>query len=113
LFEYHDEALATSSKLPWKISDRVIRERFLELDEIVDKKITAKEKAKKGKSFTGYVMNIKSSWLGTRHSSLLVVRPQLHAPEMDPYDTISIDQITKIYNDTWIISIGDKITYKL
>ena len=111
LFEYHDEPLATSSKLPWKISDKVIRERFMELDDIVDKKITAKEKARIGKSFTSYVMNIKSSWLGPRHSSLLVVRPSLHAPEMDPYDTISIDQITKIYNDTWIISIGDKISY--
>lgn len=33
----------------------------MELDDIVDKKITAKEKARIGKSFTSYVMNIKSS----------------------------------------------------
>lgn len=106
LFEYHDEPLATSSKLSWKISDKVIRERFLELDEIVDKKITAKENARKNKTFTGYIMWAKSA-------QKLTVRPSLHAPEMDPYDTISIDQITKIYNDTWIISVGDKINYKL
>jgi hypothetical protein len=37
----------------------------------------------------------------------------LHAPEMDPYDTITLEQITKVFNDTWTVSIGDKITYKV
>lgn len=113
LFEYHDEPLAASSKLPDKVPAKTIRERFLELDKIVDEKLTAKEQARKGKLQTGYIMNIKSSWLETRHSTHLVVRPSLHAPEMDPYDTITLDQITKIYNKTWTISIGDKISYKL
>jgi len=106
LFEYHDEPLATSSKLPWKISDKVIRDRFVELDDIVDKKITAKEQARKDKTFTGYVMGIKST-------TKLIVRPSLHAPEMDPCDTILIDQITKVFNDTGTVSIGDKVTYQL
>jgi len=56
LFEYHDEPLATSSKLPHKVPAKLIRERFMELDDIIDKQLTAKEKARKGKTFTGYVM---------------------------------------------------------
>jgi len=78
----------------------------VELDNIVDKKITAKEQARIGKTFTGYVMGIKST-------TKLIVRPSLHAPEMDPYDTISVEQISKVFNDTGTVSIGDKINYKL
>ncbi len=46
LFEYHDEALASSSKLPDKVDDQVIRERFLRAKKLVNSLFDAREKAK-------------------------------------------------------------------
>jgi tRNA A37 methylthiotransferase MiaB len=100
LFEYHDEPLAASSKLPHKVPENIIRKRFLQLDTIVDQQITTKEHARKGQTETGFVMNIKSATRDPHSAILLVVRPALHAPEMDPYDTITLEQITKVFNDT-------------
>lgn len=36
LFEYHDEPLASSSKLPDKVDEKTIRKRFLEAKKMVD-----------------------------------------------------------------------------
>ena len=47
LFEYHDEPLATSSKLDKKVDDKEIRRRFLEMKKIVDKLLDKKAKERK------------------------------------------------------------------
>jgi tRNA A37 methylthiotransferase MiaB len=44
LFEYHDEALAPSSKLDQKVPEDIIRERFLRAKAVWDKLYAAKEK---------------------------------------------------------------------
>lgn len=120
LFEYHDEPLATSSKLDKKIPDDIIRKRFTEVRQLVNSKLLDKEEKRKyigrpgkGKKRTGYVMDIIHTSMSSKHSGLLVVRPELHAPEIDPYDEIYPDQIIKVHNKTGKISIGEKITYKL
>jgi tRNA A37 methylthiotransferase MiaB len=47
LFEYHDEPLAASSKLPGKVDDKTLKTRFIQADDIVDKLLTKKEKQRK------------------------------------------------------------------
>jgi hypothetical protein len=46
-------------------------------------------------------------------SSELIVRPYLHAPEIDPYDEISLEQVEGIYDDKNYLDIGSKIIYRL
>lgn len=107
LFQYHDEPLAASSKLPNKIDDKTLKERFMEADDIVDKLLTKKEKERKWIEETGYIMNIKEK----KWSAILEVRPLLHCSEIDSYDNISLDQITWVENNKTELEIGDKISY--
>lgn len=107
LFEYHDEPLAASSKLPDKIDDKTLKQRFIQADNIVDKLLTKKEKERKWIEETGYIMNIKEK----KEKTILEIRPLLHCPEIDSYDNISFDQITWVENDKTELEIGDKISY--
>lgn len=100
LFEYHDEPFATSSKLPNKITDSIIRKRFTQIRQLVNKKLMEKEDKRKWKKFEGYIMDY--------YDDELVIRPELHCPEIDAYDEISPDQIIKGTIDIW-----EKITYQL
>jgi hypothetical protein len=43
----------------------------------------------------------------------ILIRPILYAPEIDPYDEISFDQIVWVYNATGEIDIGEKVVYRL
>ncbi|MEI7919421.1 MAG: radical SAM protein [bacterium] len=47
LFEYHDEPMAASSKLPNKVDDTEIRARFTKIRQLVNKQLLAYEKARK------------------------------------------------------------------
>jgi ribosomal protein S12 methylthiotransferase len=47
LFEYHDEPLATSSKLPNKVDDHEIRTRFTKLRQLVNRQLLEHEHARK------------------------------------------------------------------
>jgi tRNA A37 methylthiotransferase MiaB len=58
LFEYHDEPLATSSKLDQKVPDNIIRKRFTTIRQLVNHKLIEKEQQRKDKKFTGYIMDI-------------------------------------------------------
>lgn len=107
LFQYHDEPIAASSKLPNKIDDKALKQRFIQADDIVDKLLTKKEKQRKWTEDIGYIMNIKEK----KWKTMLEIRPLLHCPEIDPYDNISLDQITWVENDKTELEIGDKISY--
>lgn len=107
IFEYHDEPMADSSKLDNKVPDEVITKRFNILKDLVDKKLSEKESQRSGEQY-GYIMDI-IEW----NESNVVVRPWLHAPEIDSYDTISFDQITWVYNESGEIDIWTKIIYNI
>ncbi|MBU0626654.1 radical SAM protein [Patescibacteria group bacterium] len=47
LFEYHDESLATSSKLDKKVTDTTIRKRFTQTRQLVNQELLKKEKIRK------------------------------------------------------------------
>lgn len=47
LFEYHDEPLAASSKLPDKVDDTEIRKRFTKIRQMVNKQLLEREAARK------------------------------------------------------------------
>jgi ribosomal protein S12 methylthiotransferase len=47
LFEYHDEPLAASSKLPNKVDDHEIRTRFTKLRQLVNRQLLDHEQARK------------------------------------------------------------------
>ncbi len=47
LFEYHDEPLAASSKLPNKVDDHKIRTRFTKLRQLVNRQLLDHEQARK------------------------------------------------------------------
>jgi len=47
LFEYHDEPLAASSRLPNKVHDSEIRARFTKIRQLVNRQLLEKETARK------------------------------------------------------------------
>ena len=104
LFEYHDEPLAASSKLPNKVDENTVKRRFSEISKLVDNQLEKKWNKRKWKQIW-YVMNFDNE--------KLVIRPYLHAPEIDPYDKVSWNQITWVYNETWEIQLGEIVEYVL
>lgn len=100
MFWYHDEVLATSSKLPNKVSDEIIGERVLELREILEEIYDKKYDDRVWKTQVWYIHEI--SW------NKLWVRPEIHAPEIDELDYIKKQNVL-----SWNIWIWEKIEYKL
>lgn len=126
LFEYHDEPLAASSKLPNKVDDAEIRARFTKIKKLVERLMSVKSKARKGKQEIGYIMEIqhlqeqgtRTQEQGTKKSQVpsptslqLVVRPRLHVPEIDSYDEIGLEQVVGVFSKKNELEIGDKIVY--
>lgn len=103
LFEYHDEPLAASSKLPNKVDNHEIRKRFTKMRQLVNKQLLENEHARKWTKEIGYIMEIDI------HT--LVVRPQLHCPEIDSYDEIGLEQVIWAFDKKKELEIGDKIIY--
>lgn len=81
MFGYHDEKLATSSKLPDKVDDETIAERVAELREILEDIYDEKFTQRQGKTLTGFIHEIKGNKLS--------VRWEMMAPEIDEYDVVS------------------------
>lgn len=106
LFEYHDEPFAASSNLPKKVPADIIRKRLTETRKLLNTMIISQEEKRKGKQEIWYVMDIEDSWL-------IIVRPWLHAPEIDSYDEISYEQIIALFDNEKEIGIGSKIMYTL
>lgn len=114
LFEYHDEPLAVSSKLPNKVPNSEIRARFTKIRQLVNKQLLEREAARKWKEEIGYITEIWDKGQGTRDKVMylrLVVRPRLHAPEIDEYDEIGLEQVTGVFDEKNELEIGDKIMY--
>ena len=104
LFEYHDEPLAASSKLPNKVDNQTLKRRFFEISKIVDNELEKKWSKRKWKQIW-YVMDF--------NEEKVIVRPYLHAPEIDPYDEILWDDIIWVYNETWEVNLWEIIEYNL
>lgn len=99
IFQYHDEVLAASSKLDQKVSEDIAKERIQTLTPLLENIYTNKTEERKSKPQHGYVMEI--------HSGTAIIRPELHAPEVDPYD--QVDQ----KNIDGVIDIGSYVKYTL
>lgn len=104
-FEYHDEPLAESSKLDWKVEEQEIHRRFEILrwiiEDIPQKKIMNKDEV-------WFVMWFE--W--DKKGPIIIVRPWLHAPEIDEYDEIKLKNIKWIFSDDENLDIWSKILYK-
>jgi len=109
IFEYHDEKFAPSSKLDWKLSDEEVHNHFLQVKKIVDKKLDEKSQWRKWKEYIGYIMDIRGEW----DNMNFVVRPILHAPEIDEYDILTLSQITGVCNENGELDIWEKIIYNI
>lgn len=105
LFEYHDEPFATSSKLDKKVPANIIRKRFIQTKQLVNHQSINLENNKKWKERVWYIMDFMYDEI--------IVRPELHAPEIDPYNKVSLSQIIwKNWNND-NLQIWDLIKYKI
>ena len=106
LFEYHDEPLAESSKLDWKVEGQEIHRRFEILKWIINNEEWRMKKGKWDKVW--FVMWFE--W--NEKDPVIIVRPWLHAPEIDEYDEIKLKNIKWIFSDSENLDIWSKILYK-
>ena len=104
LFEYHDEPLAESSKLDNKVDEKEIHKRFKILQWIIDTKAQKKVE----NIDVWYIMWFE--W--EEEDPTIIVRPRLHAPEIDEYDQIKLKNIIWVFSDDENLDIWCKIQYK-
>ena len=100
IFQYHDEPLAASSKLPNKIDEDIAKTRINTINPLLEEILDEKLEARKSQKQYGYVMDIK--W------SSVIIRPELAAPEVDDYDEVPMSDII-----TQDIGIGSYVEYTL
>ena len=98
IFEYHDEPLAPSYGLDGKLPGEVIRDRFLRLQGVVDEVLEKRWARQKGKVWQGFVMGFEGE--------KVVIRPTLHAPEIDPYHLVDLKDVKK-----GNVEIGEVVEY--
>ena len=79
----------------------------MEIDDIVDHLLTQTENTRKWTQETGFIVAIKEK----KDTIKLTVRPRLHCPEVDAYDTIDASQITAIQYEDGSINVWDMIEY--
>lgn len=101
IFEYHDESLAASSKLPNKVDESIAKNRIKEITPILNAVYDAKLAQRTWKNQFGYVMDIKDS--------TLIVRPEMAAPEIDDYDELPFEGVIT----TGEFHIGKYIEYSI
>ena len=99
IFQYHDEPLATSSKLPDKVDESIAKNRIEKLTPLLEWIYARKKDERKGKEQSGYIMEVRAK--------TCIIRPELHAPEVDEYDEVPLDQIQGPRD------IGSRVTYIL
>ncbi len=104
LFQYHDEPLAASSKLPNKVDDKTLEYRFKFISNLVDNMLEKKNKKRKKQEQVWYVQDYDNE--------KLTVRPYMHCPEIDEVDEIKYEDITWVFNDTWEIDLWELVKYK-
>ena len=59
IFQYHDEPLAASSKLPNKIDEDIAKTRINTINPLLEEILDEKLEARKSQKQYGYVMDIK------------------------------------------------------
>jgi ribosomal protein S12 methylthiotransferase len=106
LFEYHDEKLAESTKLPNKIDDKTIRERFLKAEQLVNELLKKRERNRRNKEFTWIVSDIYSK----DDKFEITIRPSINCPEIDNEDCIRLENIIECL-DWEEIDIGSRLRY--
>ena len=123
LFEYHDESLAESSKLDWKVDEKEIHRRFEILKWIIEKS-PLNPLFEKGGTVTSDTPSFSKRGQGgdlvwfimwfewNEKDPVIIVRPWLHAPEIDEYDKIKLKNIKWIFSDDENLDIWSKILYK-
>jgi len=102
LFEYHDEPLAPSYKSKDKIDSKEIHNRFRYLRDIWEPIFETQEKERKQEKQVWFVEEISDN--------KIIVRPWIHAPEIDSVDEISIENIESVLdgND---VELGGLVEY--
>lgn len=98
MFGYHDEKLASSSKLDNKVTEEIIKKRVKIMSGILNKIYEKKEKERIWKEFIGFIHDFDEKNIYVRH--------EYKAPEIDELDKISKENIL-----SWKINIGEKIKY--
>ena len=99
IFQYHDEPLATSSKLPDKVDESIAKNRIEKLTPLLEWIYARKKDERKGKEQSGYIMEVRAK--------TCIIRPELHAPEVDEYDEVKVENIEGE------IEIWEKVSYML
>lgn len=85
VFEYHDEPLAASSKLPNKVEEPTIKERRETLSAILKDIYTSHDLARRSTPQHGYIMELKAQ--------SAIIRREIAAPEVDEYDEVAYSVI--------------------
>jgi ribosomal protein S12 methylthiotransferase len=86
IFQYHDEPLAASSKLGDKVDEETAKNRISILTPLLEKIYTNHKESRKGKIQKWYVMDILDN--------TVIIREELHAPEVDEYDEVDTKKIS-------------------
>jgi len=115
LFEYHDEPLAPSYRFENKVEGNEIRKRFCLLRDIWGPIFEVQEKERKKEKQVWFVQEIFSKdeekdgewWSGKMK---VVVRPRLHAPEIDSVDEIDVEDVLGVL-DGDEVEIGSLVKY--
>ncbi|NCP76891.1 radical SAM protein [bacterium] len=102
VFQYHDEPLATSSKLDEKINEVVAKQRLKKLSKVLDEVYNKHTKNARGKTFSGYIMDFDEK--------KAIIRREIQAPEVDEYDEV---KISAIEGNVKNLEIGQFVQYKL
>ncbi len=100
MFGYHDEQLASSSKLDQKVDDSEIIKRVEILSEILNEIYNKKENFRIWKEFTWYIYDFDDE--------KAYIRWEYKAPELDELDTVPLKNIIN-----WNIEIWEKVIYRL
>lgn len=102
VFQYHDEALAASSKLDQKVSEAVTNQRMKKLAKVLDEIYAKHTKNARGKTFSGYVMDFDEK--------KAIIRREIQAPEVDEYDEV---KLAAIEGNKKELGIGQFVRYRL
>lgn len=102
VFWYHDEPLASSSKLDKKIDKDTIISRVKIFKKIAQEIYDKKESLRKNTIEIWYIMDI------LEEESIAIIRPEIKAPEIDEYDNVLFTNILK-----WELELWKKVQYKV
>lgn len=101
LFEYHDEPLASSSKLSNKVDSKTAVARIKKLDKLINKIYQEKQIQDKWKIFSWYI-----EWFDWNK---YLLRRELRAPEIDELDIVSPKNILS----KWNLDIGSFVEFRI